>query len=321
VNTHRFRRQLNRDDLVQVLNLSGVDGGGLAGFGELAQASYNTAYRLRLADGTGLVLKVAPDPTAPGLSHEHGLMRTEAGFYRAARGTIPVPDLVHVEHDRSRIGSEFLLMTELPGGNWFGRGDIGGEARDRLRFELGRHVAALHRITGGHFGYPQNPPAPTWRAAFAGMLADILGDAIRYDVPLPLPVDDIRQLMAANEHLLDVVGIPVLVHFDLWDGNILLHEGRITGLVDGERAFWGDPLAELASLSLFGDIRQDRAFLDGYGGIEFDAGAVRRLAMYRGYLFMIMIVETAPRGYEGTEHERIMALSRRLLTEQLRILR
>ena len=29
---------------------------------------------------------------------------------------------------------------------------------------------------------------------------------------------------------------------------------RIGGLIDAERAFWGDPLAEFVSLALFGDI-------------------------------------------------------------------
>ncbi|MET0132253.1 MAG: aminoglycoside phosphotransferase family protein [Kibdelosporangium sp.] len=306
---HRHRRQLTRDDLAGILDLAGV--GTLAHYAELTQASYNTAYRIRLADDTGLVLKVAPDPAAPGLTHEHGLMRTEALFYQAAQGKIPVPRPVHA----GRAGDhEFLLMTELPGENWVTSPPAD---RDRLRHELGTHVAALHEITGDCFGYPQNEPAPTWRAAFTGMLADILGDARHYQVQLP----EIRDLMAANEHLLDTVETPVLVHFDLWDGNILRHEGRISGIVDGERAFWGDPIAELASLSIFGDIRRDQAFLDGYGGVDFDDGTRRRLAMYRGYLFMIMITETAPRGYEGAEHEKIMALARRLLLEQLEILR
>ncbi len=52
--------------------------------------------------------------------------------------------------------------------------------------------------------------------------------------------------------------MPVLVHFDLWPGNILVErpaagEARIGGLVDGERMFWGDPLADFVSLALLGE--------------------------------------------------------------------
>jgi aminoglycoside phosphotransferase (APT) family kinase protein len=97
----------------------------------------------------------------------------------------------------------------------------------------------------------------------------------------------------------------VLVHFDLWDGNILVEPSsaghRISALIDAERAFWGDPLAEFVSLALYGDIERDTAFLDGYRGaggtVTFDVAARRRLSLYRAYLYLIMWVETVPRGF------------------------
>jgi aminoglycoside phosphotransferase (APT) family kinase protein len=311
VNTHKYRRRLERADLDRILVESTVDPARVRDWSELTEASYNTAYRIRLTDGSGLVLKVAPDPEAPGLTHEHDLMRTETEFYQAARGKAPVPEVVHAS------GSEFLLMTELAGDNWFGQRSSLGDT-ESLRTELGRHVAALHTITGTGFGYPQNPLFSTWRAAFTAMMADVLADAERYAVPLPIA--RIRGLVEGNAPLLDAVGTPVLVHFDLWDGNILVHEGRITGLVDGERAFWGDPVAEFVSLSLFGDISKDQAFFEGYGPVEFTDDVRRRLAMYRSYIFLIMIVEGTPRGYSGADHDQIMALTRNLLDEQLAIL-
>src|SRR4051794_19732638 len=69
------------------------------------------------------------------------------------------------------------------------------------------------------------------------------------------------------------VTVPRPVHFDLrrgnmWRGNILLDRSagdvRIGGLIDGERMFWGDPLADSVSLALLGDIGRDEAFLEGY---------------------------------------------------------
>jgi hypothetical protein len=59
----------------------------------------------------------------------------------------------------------------------------------------------------------------------------------------------------------------------------------VGALIDAERAFWGDPLAEFVSLALFGDIEQDAAFLRGYraagGTVTFDFAARQRLSLYR----------------------------------------
>ena len=84
----------------------------------------------------------------------------------------------------------------------------------------------------------------------------------------------------------------MLVHFDLWDGNILVESGpagrRIGALIDAERAFWGDPLAEFVSLALFGDIEQDTAFLHGYRAPAARSPSTlparQRLSLYRAYL-------------------------------------
>jgi aminoglycoside phosphotransferase (APT) family kinase protein len=311
VNTHKYRRQLVWGDIESVLTKSNVSPELVQDWSELTEASYNTVYRIRLTDGSGLVLKVAPLPQAPGLAYEHDLIRIETEFYQRAKGKAPVPEVVHAS------GSDFLLMTELPGENWFGQRDSLTSA-ESLRTELGRYVAALHTITGTGFGYLRDSLFNTWRAAFTAMMADILYDAKRYEVPLP--IDKIRDLVDANAPLLDAVQTPVLVHFDLWDGNILVHDGRVTGIVDGERAFWGDPVAEFVSLSLFGDISADQAFFEGYGQVEFTEDVRRRLAMYRTYIFLIMVVEGTPRGYTGAHHAQVMALTRRLLDEQLSML-
>jgi aminoglycoside phosphotransferase (APT) family kinase protein len=120
--------------------------------------------------------------------------------------------------------------------------------------------------------------------------------------------------------VLDDVTTPSLVHFDLWPGNILLRDGQITGIVDGERAFWGDPLAEMVSLALFGDIADDAAFLAGYGGIEFDDSARRRIALYQSYLYLIMLIEGDPRGYSGPDRASLVKITSLCLRKALGVL-
>jgi aminoglycoside phosphotransferase (APT) family kinase protein len=183
-----------------------------------------------------------------------------------------------------------------------------GRERDELRAALGGQVARLHTITGTGFGYPSESVGPlreSWRAAFLDMVTAVLADAETFAVTLPRPIADIRRWFDDRAVVLDKVTTPVLVHFDLWDGNILVEPSsaghRISALIDAERAFWGDPLAEFVSLALYGDIERDTAFLDGYRGaggtVTFDVAARRRLSLYRAYLYLIMWVETVPRGF------------------------
>ncbi|GAA3494915.1 aminoglycoside phosphotransferase family protein [Streptomyces prasinosporus] len=296
----------------QALAGAGLPPGALAEVRPLTGGTYNTVEELVLADGGRYVLKVPPAPTVPGLRYERRLLVSEAAFCAgAAEAGVPAPRVVHVGGDD---GAPHLLMTACPGEPWTEAAPADGERAD-LRRELGRRVARLHRVTGPGFGYPSGalgPLAADWRTAFTAMADAVLADARRYGARLPRPVDEVAGAVRAAGPALDEVAVPALVHFDLWPGNVLVTRSaagraRLGGLVDGERMFWGDPLADFVSLALLGDIRRDEAFLAGYreagGRAGFDAGARVRLALYRAYLYLIMIVETVPRA-PGEDHER-----------------
>ncbi|MFJ8713473.1 phosphotransferase family protein [Streptomyces violaceus] len=289
-----------------ILEAAGLDPGRLAHLRPLTGGTYNTVEELRLTDGTRYVLKIPPAAVVPGLRHERRLLVSEAEFYRsAARAGVHTPRLVS-------MGDDFLLMTACPGDSW--DDSLTAAERTALRTELGRQTARLHRVTGPGFGYPSGalgPLAPDWRTAFTTMFDAVLDDARRYGARLPRPADAVARTARSAYGALDEVTVPCLVHFDLWRGNILVDrsdgEARIGGLIDGERMFWGDPLAEFVSLALLGDIKEDEAFLAGYresgGRADFDAPARLRLALYRAYLYLIMLTETIPREV-GEEQER-----------------
>ena len=296
----RNKRHLDQAGLDELLRQAGVDPASATAYDELTEGTFNTVYRIGRSGGD-LMLKLSPDPAAPVLTYEHGLIRTETEYYRAALGKAPVPEVVYA-------GDDFLLMSALPGRTLFSQADAITE-RAALRRELGELVAGLHQITGPGFGYPQQGLVDRWSTAFLSMVDDVLRDAARFQVDIP--GDQVRRLVLDRIDLLDGVQTAVLIHFDLWDGNILVEDGRITGLIDGERAFWGDPVAEFVSLTLFGALDDD--LLAGYGS-PVDA---EKLSLYRVYLYLIMLIEGTPRGY-GPEHEQLTRLVRRHLTRELK---
>jgi aminoglycoside phosphotransferase (APT) family kinase protein len=276
----------------------------------LTGGTFNAVHLVSLADGARLVVKIPPASGTPLLRYERqGILATEALYYQLAGECrdVTVPDVVAV--DTVDAAGGYLVMTECPGTPWPQLAPpLAGSERDELRAVLGGQVARLHTITGTAFGYPSGSVGPlreTWRAAFLDMVKAVLADAETFAVALPRPIADILEWFNARAGTLDEVATPVLVHFDLWDGNILVEAGpgrpRIGALIDAERAFWGDPLAEFVSLALYGDVERDTAFLAGYrgagGAITFDIAARQRLSLYRAYLYLIMWVETAPRGF------------------------
>ena len=318
------KRHLSPEDLDALL--LGSLGSGCRLEAELTDGWFNTAYRVRLDDGRRAVVKVAPLPDTSVLRYERGILATEAMVYRRiARlpgGGVPTPELLHA-------GEEFIAVSVLDGTPWDKAGDgLPASTQRALRRELGAVAARLHTLApeDGRFGYPAAESAlsaPDWRTAFTAMVEALLDDAERWRSPLGVPPADIRTLLAEGTDALDEVTEPRLVHSDLWPGTIFVDAGdgdrrpRITGLIDHERAFWGDPAAELVSLAYGGPTGPDSDLVAGYteagGALDFTPALRHRLALYHLYLGLLLVVECGPRGY-GPDH---LAYCRRTLDDNL----
>jgi aminoglycoside phosphotransferase (APT) family kinase protein len=122
-------------------------------------------------------------------------------------------------------------------------------------------------------------------------------------VSLPLPYEQLFQRLETAFDALDEVDTPRLVHWDLWDGNVFVDPatGQVSGLIDFERALWGDPLME----ANFVFWQSSAAFLEGYGTPMLDTPAkqTRRL-LYNLYLWLIMVIECYYREYENDNQEK-----------------
>lgn len=292
---------------------------------ELEAGTFAALWRVRLDDGSEVVLKLSPPGDAEILSYEQDIIRTEALFPSLAEGTgVPLPRLLHSCLDEP---VPHLIMAAVEGTPWSDTAAaLSEEESGLLRAALGQYVAALHQVKGTEFGYPHLPGtrAATWKEAFLAMLDAVLADAVRFGADLPWPADEIARAVRAGAGALDEVAEPVLVHFDLWPGNILLdldrRPPRIAALIDHERAFWGDPLADFVSLDVYGDAEHDPDLLRGYrqagGRLDLTGGAVTRLALYRTYLYLIMITEEGPRRLDDPDrHDRV---AKRLLEQLIR---
>ncbi|MEU7835479.1 MULTISPECIES: aminoglycoside phosphotransferase family protein [unclassified Nonomuraea] len=298
-------------------------GAGVTQSTELTDGYANAVWRLLLDDGRDVVLKLAPSPELDQLSYERNLLRMEAAACElAVAAGVPVARLLAAGFDDPVLGGDYLLFGTLDGVSW---NDVKPDGADAaLRRELGRHLARFNAVTGEVFGYPHaGITGRTWREAYLAMVGALLADTERYPTPLPRPAAEIGELLAAAAPVLDEVTTPHLVHFDVWAGNVFLDLSgtpRIQAIIDHERAFWGDPLAEFVTPTIFGELRDDDPLLAGYREVtplELTPAARTRLDLYRAYLYLILLVENGPRQYPESEYARARDLSITSLTDVL----
>ncbi|MGW4963908.1 phosphotransferase family protein [Nonomuraea sp. NPDC004186] len=316
----RTKRRLSDAELDALLRRA--LGTGVVAVTELTDGYANAVWRLKLDDGREVVLKLSPPPDLDQLSYERNLLRMEAAAYElAAQAGVPVATLLRAEFDDPVLGGDYLLLDALDGVSW---NDVKPEGEEALRRELGRHLARFNAVSGEVFGYPHaGIVGATWRQAFLAMVEALVGDTERYPTPLPRSPGEIMALIEAASPVLDEVTTPRLVHFDVWPGNVFLDVSgppRIQAIIDHERAFWGDPLAEFVTPTIFGELAEDDPLLAGYREVtplELTPAARTRIDLYRAYLYLILLVENGPRQYPEEEYARLREASFGSLTAVL----
>jgi aminoglycoside phosphotransferase (APT) family kinase protein len=274
---------------------------------ELTDGMYNAVYLIELADGQKSVLKVAPSDHVKVLRYEKNIMRAEVDVLRLVRAQteVPVPEVLAYDTSRRLMDNDYYLMAFIPGvGLQKLRKQFSVEDQRAIDFRTGEYLRQINTITGPCFGYFAQPEFhfSTWREAFSHMIESVLQDGCDAGVELPVPYDTLSARLPTFYPVLDEVTQPALVHWDLWDGNIMVdpETKKITGILDFERALWAEPLMEM-SFDAFGI---NPALIEGYGlDLLATPTARTRRILYNIYLWLIMIIESTYRQYETKDQE------------------
>ena len=230
------------------------------------------------------VLRIAPPDSMLQLFYEYRMMRQEPHIHERVRSetTVPVPRILATDFSRQHIDRDFLVMEMLPGKPMT---DTGTRASYRAFEELGGYVAQLHNLQEerGLFGYvgAHNcmDPQPDWQSAFFEMYRKLLEDITALGIYDRSTADWALSLLHSHAPVFEHTSTSHLCHGDLWVENILTdEEGKVTGVLDFDRACWGDIEWDLAIADYCGMTRSE--FWNGYGKEDFRrsrAAKVRRL--------------------------------------------
>lgn len=185
-----------------------------------------TVYRITKLNGEQLILKI---------SEQSNHYFREVLFLKQFAKALPVPKIIKLIEPSEEIHGA-ILMKHLPG--MLLRAE---DLTEPLAYEIGRSLAIihLHRLSG--YGDPiQNNLTSDPRSYFTLKFEEGLEECTPR-----LPINLIEQCLAyykANVDLLTVVDGPCVVHRDFRPGNIIVHEGKLQGIIDwaGARASFAE---------------------------------------------------------------------------------
>lgn len=233
----------------------------------LRSGRFNTTYRITLGSGRTVILRVAPPSTAHLFSHERGLLRREYAVQPVLREAVrQVPRLLFQDFSQQLLARDYVFLECLPGRLWDElQGSLSPRRNEALWRQLGGLVRAIHDRAGAAYGRPGAEAGfACWSAAVLADIDGLIGDLRQLGLDTAA-AEVFRAQVLAHESALDRCGPPRLLHGDLWPKNILIDPTGevpvITGLLDAERARWGDPAAEW----IFGFLAIPEAFWTAYG--------------------------------------------------------
>lgn len=267
-------------------------------FQELTEGAFNAAY-LAETKTRDYILKVGPRKGTRIMSYEKNIMDCEVKVMELLRQypEIPAARVVFYQPWDEECCAPYFFMERLSGKSlWSEREHLSGEQVHEYKKKLGRLNRKLHAIEGQMFGYVGQPQMQErhWYPAFRRMLLLGISDARALGIDLKIDTDRLLFRLEEEKECFEEVTVPCLVHWDLWDGNVFVSKGDITGIIDWERAVWADPLLELG----FRTYEDPADFLEGYGKRAFSPAEKRRIKWYNIYLMVLTALECDYRGYE-----------------------
>jgi len=272
---------------------------------ELKEGWFNAAYNVCLSDGREVILKIAPPKGAEVMTYEKNIMDTEVTSMRlvAQNPAIPVPEIYYFDKDHDLCDSDYFFMEKLSGENYgLIRTTMPSETQAQIDGQIGAIVREINNFTGTYYGYPGNSDlrAETWREAFVKICDSVFEDGQRKNAEYgQFSVPEIRAAILKHAPALDAVTTPRMVHWDAWDLNVFVKDGRITGLLDFERVLWGDPLHEAQFRPLFGE--GINGYMRGYGKTSFTHVEEQRNHLYTLHLALVAKTEGYYRHYDTDE--------------------
>lgn len=265
---------------------------------ELTEGMCNVTYNITFTDGYECILKIAAKDRTGNTSNEISLMEAEVTAMKLVRDhcSFKVADVLTYDCSKTICDGDYFFMEKLPGTNYsFIKDKMPEETKRILAKEIGGISRQLCSITNPQFGFLGDTKRYDSLADFVcTMLTNLISDGQKKNVDLGCDTDKLMEEFETEKHIFDEVQSATLVHWDMWEGNVFIEDDHVSGIIDWERAMWGEAFMD----DRFRKHNRNKDFLVGFGKQNFTESELKRLRWYDIILYMTMMVEVFCREFE-----------------------
>lgn len=247
-----------------------------------------------------VVLKISPKDESKMITVDRNILWWEAEMLKLFSNLdIPTPKLLAYDDTCSLCESPYLFMTYIDGQNYLQcKEKLTDEEKVNIEYQLGEISHKICQIKGTKFFLPSKPNVEFKdNYEFVLNLFDLLlKDALAQNIDLGSNgYSMIYDVLHSNKDSLNNITDIRLCHTDIWDGNILINNGNVVGIVDLADLYYCDELMTFYFHTIDG--KTSEHFLQGFNNRTLNKDEKIRIEIYRMYVILKMIVDCVLKQY------------------------
>ena len=283
---------------------------------ELTEGMCNVTYDITFEDGSESILKIAAKDRRGNTSNEVNLMRAEINAMKlvADNCSFKVADIQYYDASNTICDGNYFFMEKLEGDNFFlVRKGMSEEVIATIDTEIGKISRELLNIQNSEFGFLGEDKRYDSLFEFVKqMLGNLISDARKREIDIVYDEQTLMNQLENDKSAFEAIHKASLVHWDMWEGNVFVKDGHVSGIIDWERALWGEPFMD----DRFRMHSRSKHFLEGFGQTAFSEDELKRLRWYNIILYLTMMIEVF---YRESDDKGQYFWAREMLEKSMRI--
>jgi aminoglycoside phosphotransferase (APT) family kinase protein len=211
------------------------------------------------------------------------------------RTDLPVPEVIKVDSSRKIIHQDYIVMKKLPGKLLkMDFHTLSENQKKKIISSLGKSLAKIHSIHFKEAGEFINGKfvKKNWEKFIWEIYTNSLKKVKKYNALDKKIINKIEKFIPKNKELLSIKFQPSLLHADFNTSNILIQNGKVSGIFDMEWSSVGHTEWELCPLSLkfMEKIHPyEKYFFQGYDS-KIKREKEKRYHPFYGIIYWMMII-------------------------------